>query len=178
MLQEWEANHGRLPDNCIIMMNSGWSRRYPDARKVFNSNDTRDPAGFHFPGIDPDLVVWLASYRDVIAMAVDTPSVDRGQAPNFPTHQMLGRYSILGVENVRNMGRLPPTGATVVLGVIKLQDGSGGPVRVLALIDESCECAKKLTKIAEASPQRTIGRRPPPPMYGASPSYGVWRTSV
>lgn len=177
--------YGRIPDNAIVMMNSGWSKRYPDPVQVFNSNNTRDPSTFHFPGIDPELVQWLASYRDVVAMAVDVPSVDHGQSRLFKTHQTLGRFSILGVENVHNMGRLPPRGAIVVLGVIKLQDGSGGPARVLGLIDDRCECAN--TRPASHSPpassssssssaevKRPPARRPP---Y-ARPAHGTWRTKV
>lgn len=151
-LQEWEMNYGRIPDSAVILMNSGWAYRYPDPYWVFNTNDTADTRTFHFPGIDPDAVAWLANRRDVIAMGVDTPSVDRGQAANFPTHQQIGRYSMLGIENLRNVGRLPPLGATLVIGVVNVEDGSGGPARILALIDDKCECATNLVNSASHGP--------------------------
>lgn len=116
-------------------MSFGWSSRYPHPALVFNSNDISNPRTFHFPGVHPTVVHWLATHRNSIALGVDTPSTDYAQTQTFETHIALGQRSMLGLENLQNVNALPPRGAVVVIGVLKLKDGSGGPARILALLD-------------------------------------------
>ncbi|XP_041377280.1 isatin hydrolase-like [Gigantopelta aegis] len=138
-LEKWEQSHGRIPNGAIVLINFGWAHRYPNRSLVFNTNDTENSTTFHFPGIHEDTARWMAANRNISIVAVDTPSVDSGQAVHFPVHQIFGRNNIPGVENVANIDALPVTGSTVFVGVIKLFDGSGGPTRIMALIDDPCQ---------------------------------------
>jgi kynurenine formamidase len=127
----WERRHGKLPPRCCVAMNSGWARHAGDAAKYTG----KDAAGvFHFPGIAPEAAQWMMKERDVMALAVDTLSLDHGPSKDFRTHTLWlpsGRY---GLENVANLDKVPAKGAMLVAGVAKVKDATGGPTRVLALV--------------------------------------------
>ncbi|XP_048753993.2 isatin hydrolase-like [Ostrea edulis] len=136
-LTDWENSYGRIPDGAVVLMNSGWSDNYPDKNDVFNTTTPDDPSTFHFPGWHEDTVTWLTKNRKVHVIGVDTPSVDYGQSKTFPTHVILGKNDIIGVENVGFLDRIPESGSTVFVAVLKLTDGSGGPARVFAVVNEN-----------------------------------------
>lgn len=69
-------------------------------------------------------------------MGLDTPSVDYGQSTDFAAHVALYKENIYGLENVANLDGLPATGATVIALPMKLEGGSGGPVRIVAHLPE------------------------------------------
>jgi kynurenine formamidase len=88
----------------------------------------------HFPGIDPAAAVWLSSRRKVKAVGLDTPSIDYGQSKDFKTHQTLMGKNIPAFENVANLEQLPAKGAYVVALPMKIKNGSGGPLRIVAWV--------------------------------------------
>ncbi|XP_061188488.1 isatin hydrolase-like [Saccostrea echinata] len=136
-IMDWENSHGQIPDGAVVLMNSGWSDKYPDKNAVFSTTTPNDPNTFHFPGWHVDAVTWLTKNRKVHVIGVDTPSTDYGQSKTFPTHVVLGKNNIIGVENVGFLDRIPESGSTIFVAVVKLSDGSGGPARVFAMIDEN-----------------------------------------
>ncbi|KAL8581948.1 hypothetical protein ACOMHN_027930 [Nucella lapillus] len=138
-VDDWEAAHGMVPTRGIVLMNSGWASRYPNKTQVFNTATPNDPATFHFPGIHPNAATFLVTQRQVIAVGVDTPSTDFGQSTNFTTHVNLAKHNVMGLENVASLDELPARGFLVVIGLVKLVDGSGGPVRILAMVGEGLE---------------------------------------
>jgi kynurenine formamidase len=139
-LTEWEETYGRIPNGAVVLMNSGWSDKYPNKNAVFNSTTPDDPSTFHFPGWHEDAATWLTKNRKVHAIGVDTPSIDYGQSKTFPTHVILCKNNIIGVENVGFLDRIPESGSTVFIAVLKLTDGSGGPARVFATVDNETPC--------------------------------------
>ena len=99
--------------------------------------DERGPeavAKLHFPGIDPDLANWLVESRKIKAVGLDTPSLDYGQSKLFKSHQILNEKNILGFENLANLELLPAKGAWVIALPMKIKGGSGGPLRIVALL--------------------------------------------
>ena len=127
----WEKRHGRLPAGCCVAMHSGWARYAEDAAKFTG----KDAAGvFHFPGVDPDLTAWLLKERRVLGLAVDTLSLDHGPSKDFRTHTQWLPAGRWGIENAANLDRVPAAGATLVVGLAKVKDATGGPVRLLALV--------------------------------------------
>lgn len=88
----------------------------------------------HFPGLLPDAARWLVDNRMIDAVGIDTPSIDYGQSRRFETHQVLYGANIPGFENVANLDRLPATGAFVIALPMKIAGGSGGPLRILAVV--------------------------------------------
>ncbi|XP_059156914.1 isatin hydrolase-like [Physella acuta] len=135
-LQRYERRYGRIPDGAAVFMWSGWDVRYPDPQTVFNTPTPNDISTYHFPGFHLDAVNWLIKSRTIYMLGVDTPSIDFGQSRVFEVHQAFTAARILGLENVNNLGRLPASGATVVAAPVKLQDGSGVPIRILGLVPE------------------------------------------
>ena len=131
-LVEWENINGRIPFGAIVIMNSDWDKNYPNGELTFGTSTPTDPSTFHFPGFHEDAVDWLARYRHVYVIGVDTPSVDYGQSTSFPAHKIFTKAGISGLENVANVNKLPPKGSTIFVAVLKLVDGSGGPARVFA----------------------------------------------
>jgi kynurenine formamidase len=128
----WESSHGPLPERCALLALTGWGARAGDAAAFLNA----DAAGvMHAPGFSPELASFLADERPgVRAVGLDTASLDFGPSTDFAFHVgwlPTGRY---GIENLTRLDDLPPRGAILVAGAPKLQAGSGGPSRILALL--------------------------------------------
>ena len=133
-LLDWERQHGRLPDGAILLFHTGFSKYWPDRRRYMGTQE-RGPdavAKLHFPGLSAELARFLVNQRKVAAVGLDTPSLDHGQSNDFIAHRILLGANIPGFENVADLHQLPPKGATVVALPVKIKDGSGGPLRIVA----------------------------------------------
>jgi kynurenine formamidase len=127
-LMRFERKHGRIPKGALVAMDSGWAAKVGD-EAAFKGG----PAGdYHFPGFGADAIEFLLERRKAAAIGVDTLSLDPGNSTTFPVHVNWLNADNFGLENLANLDRLPPHGATAIVGVIPWQDGSGGPARVLA----------------------------------------------
>jgi kynurenine formamidase len=130
-VQTWEKRFKKLPDNCCVAMMSGWSRHVGNPAKFTG----KDASGtFHFPGFAPELAEWLLAERKVLGIASDTLSLDNGPSKDFKTHHVWLPSGRWGLENVANLEKVPPAGGTLVVGVPKVKDATGAPVRLIALI--------------------------------------------
>lgn len=133
----WEGAHGRIPEGAIVLVRTGWGKYWPDA-KHYLGTDEHGPtavAKLHFPGISAEAARLLASRR-VSGVGIDTASIDYGQSKDFQAHRILYAQNIYGLENVANLDRLPPTGALVIALPMKIKGGTGGPVRVVAVLPD------------------------------------------
>jgi kynurenine formamidase len=135
-ITDWEKKNGRIDDNTIILVKTGYSTFYPDRLKYFGTNKKGPEAipELHFPGIDPATVTWLLQSRKIKAMGLDTPSLDRGQSKLFEAHQVLLAQNKPGFENLTNLDLLPAKGIYVVALPMKIARGSGGPLRIIATV--------------------------------------------
>jgi kynurenine formamidase len=130
-LADWEKKHGRLPGNCCVAMNSGWAQHAGNAAKFVG----KDSAGvLHFPGFAPEAAEWLLKERRVVGLAVDTVSLDHGPSKDFKTHYLWLPTGRWGIESIANLDRVPATGATLVVGLVKIKDATGGHARIFALL--------------------------------------------
>jgi len=138
-LQAWEQVNGRIPDGAMLLIRTGFSRRWPDAVGYLGTADRGAEAvpKLHFPGLHPDAARWIASSRPIRALGIDTASIDYGQSTLFETHRVLYERDIFGLENLTNLDRLPPRGAWVMALPMKIQGGSGAPVRAIAVVPAS-----------------------------------------
>ena len=138
-LEGWEAQHGRIPDGAILLAMTGWSDRYDDRTAYLGTPLIGEEAvpELHFPGLAPAAAQWLVDNRNIGAFGLDTASVDFGQSPDFRTHVILYAENIPGFENVTNLDQLPPIGAYVVALPMKIEGGSGGPLRVVAFVPDA-----------------------------------------
>ncbi len=135
-LTSWESEHGRLQDGSIVLVRTGWSSRWSDRTAYLGTNLTGPDAvpELHFPGLDPEAAQWLVDNRRIVAIGIDTPSIDYGQSPNFRSHVILYGENISGFENVTNLDLLPPIGSFVVALPMKIEGGSGGPLRIVGFV--------------------------------------------
>ena len=129
-LRAWEAEHGPLPDRACVAMNSGW-----DQKVTGDGFRNADADGvLHFPGFHVEAAQFLLEERNVLALAVDTLSLDHGPSPDFATHYAWLPTNRWGMECVANLSAVPAIGATIVAGGPKIVGATGGPSRVLALV--------------------------------------------
>jgi len=133
---DWETQHGKLPDNVIVLLRTGFGKHWPDREKYMGTSE-RGPeavAKLHFPGIHPDAAAWLLSERSIKAIGIDTPSIDHGQSNLFGSHVTLFEANVPAFENVASLDQLPESGFTVVALPMKIRGGSGGPLRIVAIV--------------------------------------------
>jgi kynurenine formamidase len=138
-LQAWEAEHGRLPDGAIVLLSTGFGAYWPDRERYMGTalRGAEGVAALHFPGLHPDAARWLVAERSISAIGLDTPSIDHGQSKLFESHQRLFAANVPAFENVAHLDRLPPAGFTVVALPMKIAGGSGGPLRIVAVLPAS-----------------------------------------
>jgi kynurenine formamidase len=133
-LEAWEKQHGQIPKGAIVLMFSGWGERWPDKKRYLGTDTPGDVANLHFPGFSREAAEFLVTQRAIDAVGVDTPSIDYGQSKDFIVHQIINGADKPGLENVANMDQLPPVGATLIALPMKIAKGSGGPVRIIAVL--------------------------------------------
>lgn len=133
-IENWEKSNGIIPENTIVLFNTGFGKFYPDREKYFGSAlvGTEAIPHLHFPGIDSTTAEFLVNKRKVKALGLDTPSLDNGQSKNFKSHQIILGANKVGFENVANLDLLPATGIYVVALPMKIGKGSGAPLRLIA----------------------------------------------
>ncbi|WAQ96642.1 ISAHY-like protein [Mya arenaria] len=136
---DYEKEFGRIPVGAIVMMNSGWQFKYPDARRVFGSDNIQDPTSFHFPGFDIKACNMLLTERQVHVIGVDTPSTDPANLPVYYCHKLLQPNNMPLLEYVANLDAIPKTGTTIILGAPKIRNGTGGHTRILAFLPDDGE---------------------------------------
>jgi kynurenine formamidase len=129
-VEEWEKRHGRIPEGAIVLLRTGWASRWPDARKYRNQDEK---GKMHFPGFSAEAVMLLME-RKVSGLGCDTLSIDYGASSDYPVHHLALGAGLYQLENLADMSELPETGAFLIVAPIKLEGGSGGPVRVFALL--------------------------------------------
>jgi kynurenine formamidase len=128
-LRSFERKHGRIPRDAAVLMYSGWGAKVGDADAYRGTDAT---GTLHFPGFDPDACEWLLRRRGIRSIGVDTLSIDPGNSRTFETHLTITGADRYGLENLANLERIPKRGATIVVGLIPYEDGSGGQARVFA----------------------------------------------
>lgn len=132
-IQGFEQMHGSIPHGAVVLAYTGWSRFW----KIPARYQNRDVRGqLHFPGFSVEAVEFLIRERDVRGVGLDTLSVDRGLSRDFPVHHLLGRANRYGLENLAALDKLPPAGFTLFVAPMKIETGTGGPTRVLAILPQ------------------------------------------
>ncbi len=136
-LEAWELGHTPIAEGSIVLIRTGWGSRWPDRAHYLGTTKTGPAAvaELHFPGIHPDAARWLVTHK-VRAVGIDTPSIDYGQSTTFDTHQILFAADIPAFENVAHLSTVPATGAFAIALPMKIRGGSGGPLRIVAVLAE------------------------------------------
>jgi len=132
-IKEWEKAKGRIVEGSIVLVHTGWGKFWPDRKRYLGSDTPGDVTHLHFPGISQEAADLLVS-RKVHGVGIDTPSLDFGPSTDFIAHRVLNGAGIYGLENVANLEKVPTTGATLIALPMKIKGGSGGPVRIVAIL--------------------------------------------
>ena len=130
-IAKYEQAHGQIPLHAVVMAQTGWESRWNSANAYRNA----DAKGImHFPGYSLDTARFLVEGRSALGLGIDTPSIDYGASQNLPVRQYTLSHSLYHLENVANLEHAPATGGMVLVAPMKLEGGSTGPVRILALV--------------------------------------------
>ncbi len=133
-VEAFEAANGRIAAGTIVLARTDWSERWPDAVDYLGDDTPGDATTLQFPGFGVDAVRVLTEERQVAMIGIDTASIDYGKSQDFEAHRIGAAQGVSNLENLTNLRLLPPTGATVMALPMKIEGGSGGPVRVVALV--------------------------------------------
>jgi kynurenine formamidase len=134
--QNWEKRNGRIEPGTIVLLRTGFGKYYPDRKKYLGTDERGEAAvaKLHFPGLDPAAARWLTQNRSIKAIGLDTASIDHGQSTLFESHRILFDKNIPAFENVANLEQLPLKGFSVIALPMKIKGGSGGPLRIVAVL--------------------------------------------
>ena len=137
--EQWEAVHGQIPTRAIVLVDTGFARYWP-SRQPYLGTELRGLEGvraLHFPGLYPEAAAWLVRDRQVKAVGIDTASIDYGQSTKFETHVALLSQNVPVFENLGDLRDLPHRGFDVIALPMKIFGGTGGPLRVIAVLPSS-----------------------------------------
>ncbi len=131
-VEAWEKQHEHIPAGAWVLLRTGWSKR--TTREAF-LNVKAD--GAHSPGFHQTCSQWLIKERDVLGVGVETVGTDAGKAgtfdPAFPNHTFMHGAGKFGLTSLINLDQLPPTGTVLIVAPLKIVNGSGSPVRAIAI---------------------------------------------
>jgi kynurenine formamidase len=134
-IDAWEARHGRIPARSWVLLKSGWAARASDAKAFFNVGSD---GMAHYPGFGKESAEFLTKERDVLGVGTEAVGTDAGIGaaanPAFPNHAIMHGAGKFGLTQLANLDRLPPAGALLVATPLKLERGSGSPVRPIAFV--------------------------------------------
>ena len=136
-VRAWETKNGAIPQGAIVLLRTGWGKRWPDRKRYLGDDKPGDASNLHFPSYGAEAARYLVEQRKVGALGVDTASIDHGPSKDFIVHQIASGANVPGLENVANLEEVPETGAWIIALPMKIAGGSGGPVRVVALVPSS-----------------------------------------
>lgn len=130
-IADWEKTNGQIPQGAVVIARTGWETRWNSPDQYRNADSK---GSLHFPGYSQEAARFLVEGRNIIGLGIDTLSIDYGPSKDFSVHNYTLSRSLYHLENVANLDQVPAIGATLVVAPIKLEGGSGGPVRILALL--------------------------------------------
>jgi kynurenine formamidase len=135
-LQRAEREQGPITKDTIVLLRTGFSRRWPDAARYLGTAERGQQAvaKLHFPGLHPDAARWIVMNRPVKAVGIDTASIDYGQSTLFESHRTLFAGDLPAFENLTALERLPLRGAYIVALPMKIAHGTGAPLRAIAIV--------------------------------------------
>ncbi|HEY1906764.1 MAG TPA: cyclase family protein [Myxococcaceae bacterium] len=133
-VRSWEKQHGTIPSGAIVVLRTGWAKRWPDRKQYLGDDTPGDASKLHFPSYGKESAEYLVNERHVAALGLDTASIDYGASKDFIVHRIASAAGVPGLENLANLDQLPPVGAWIIALPMKIAGGSGGPLRAVALV--------------------------------------------
>ena len=133
-IMAWEKKHGKIPTNSIVLLRTGWGKFWPDKKKYLGDDRPGETSNLHFPSFSKESAEFLVQQRKVKGVGIDTASIDPGTSKDFIAHQIFTGANVYGLENVAHLEEVPEKGATLIAMPMKIENGTGGPVRIIAVL--------------------------------------------
>jgi kynurenine formamidase len=130
-VKKWETEHGNVPSGAVVLVYTGWQEKWANPTAFFNKKGE----SLHFPGIAGDTAKWMLAKRKIAGVGIDTHGADPGLDTNYNTNVAVLKAKGIVLECVDNLDKLKPTGNTLVIAPLKLRDGSGTPLSVMAFVN-------------------------------------------
>ena len=130
-LDGWEARNGRIKPETVVLLCTGW---LAERDSTIENPGPKMKNTLKFPGFGLGAARRLLNEREVAGLGIDTPGLEPGSHSGFSVNKLLLERPRLALENLTNLDQLPLTGATLVIGLLRLVGGTGSPASVLALI--------------------------------------------
>lgn len=130
----FEKDHGRIAAGTIVLLRTGWSRHWPNAKAYLGDDTPGDASKLSFPSYGVEAARLLVEERRAAALGIDTASIDYGRSTDFQVHRIAAAQNVPGLENLTNLDQLPATGTVMIALPMKIEGGSGGPLRAVALV--------------------------------------------
>ena len=128
---DWESDHGPVPQGCVVLLRTGWQSRWTDSTSYLGGCASDQ---LHFPGFGLDAAQLLIEGRHVAGFGTDTAGAEPGADTGFTVSRYALDQRSIVLENLTGLDLLPPTGALLIIGLLRLEGGSGGPAAVTALV--------------------------------------------
>lgn len=135
-VMSFEARAGLISRGSIVLLRTGWSAKWPDKLAYLGDDTPGETGNLHFPGFGEEAMRTLVDQRGVAAVGLDTASLDPGKSTEFQAHRISAAAGVPGFENLTNLEQLPPRGAWLIALPMKIENGTGGPLRAVAVIPE------------------------------------------
>jgi kynurenine formamidase len=133
-VRDFEKEFGQIEKGTVVLVRTDWSQYWPDAMDYLGDDTPGDASHLQFPGFGADAMRLLAEERKVSLIGIDTASIDYGKSQDFIAHRIGATVGVANLENLTNLQQLPATGSIIMALPMKIESGSGGPVRVVALV--------------------------------------------
>lgn len=136
-VKAWEAKHGEIGPGEWVLMRTDWDKRSHDEALFLNQDPDPFEDGAHSPGPSTDCIDYLLG-KGIVGWGTQCIGTDAGMAarfsPPFPAHNFLHRDNCFGLASLCNLDQLPAKGAILIATPLKIRDGTGSPIRALALV--------------------------------------------
>ncbi len=133
-VMNFETRYGPIKQGTIVLVRTGWSRKWPDKKDYLGDDTPGDASNLHFPGFGEEAMRLLVQQRGVAAVGLDTASLDPGKSTEFQAHRIAADAGVPGFENLTNLDQVPAKGAWLLALPMLIEGGSGGPLRAVALV--------------------------------------------
>lgn len=130
----FDQTHGTIARGSIVLLRTGWSSHWPDRKAYLDDDEPGRTDRLHFPSHGAEAARLLVGERQVPVIRADVASIDGGQSQDFQVHRIAAAKNLPGLENLTNLDSLPPGGAFVLALPMKIEGGSGGPLRAVGLV--------------------------------------------
>jgi kynurenine formamidase len=133
-VRAFEASHGRIEAGSAVLLRTGWSQRWPNAKAYLGDDTPGDASKLRFPSFGAEAARLLVEERRVTLLGVDTASIDYGKSQDFIVHRIAAGENVGGLENLTDLHLLPAKGFILLALPLKIEGGSGSPARVVAMV--------------------------------------------